>query len=247
MARVYQHLLGGADSFRADRDEAARLLAACPALRDMARDNREFVARAVTWAAGRGIAQFLDLGAGLPVHPAVHESARAVIPDARVAYVDHDEVVCSHVRAVLATAEGVQAALADLADPAAVLGHEAVRAVIDLAEPVCLILGLVLNLMPAARARGVVAGYARLAAPGSCVAISCARVDDDVVTKGLRAACTAAEPHNHTRRAIAGFLGGLELVPPGLVMAQGWRGGWRDALAARPGPAYVLAAVARKS
>jgi hypothetical protein len=54
----------------------------------------------------------------------VYETARAVIPDARVAYVDHDLMVCSHVGAFLATDEGVQAAQADLTDPAAVLGHQ---------------------------------------------------------------------------------------------------------------------------
>lgn len=245
-ARVYDVLAGGYDNFAADRDEAGRLLEACPRLRDLVRDNRAFLGRAVTWAAGQGIAQFLDLGTGLPLRPAVHESARAVIPGARVAYIDNDLMVCSHVRAVLATDERVQAARADLTDVSAVLGHEAVKAVIDPAEPVCLILGLVLGLMPAARAREVVAGYADLVAPGSFVVISCARFDDGAMWNQVRAACTAASPRNHTRRTIGGFLAGLDLVPPGLAAAQRWRGGWGDTLAMLPGPAYVLAAVARK-
>jgi hypothetical protein len=239
-------LAGGYDNFAVDRDEAARLLEGCPGLRDMVRQNRAFLGRAVTWAASQGVAQFIDLGAGLPLRPAVHASARAVIPDARVAYVDNDAMVCSHVLAVLATDERVQAVAADLADPPAVLGHEAVRAVIDPAEPVCVILGLVPGLMGAPRAREVVAGYADLIAPGSCVVILCARVDDDVMWKGLRTACTAATPRNHTRGQIAGFLGGLGLVPPGLTAAQGWRGGWRDVRATPPGPAYVQAGVASK-
>jgi len=246
VARVYDYLGGGHDSFAADREEAGRLLEACPGLRDIVRDNRAFLGRAVAWAAGQGIAQFLDLGAGLPLHPAVHESARAVIPAARVVYVDSDPMACSHTAALLATDDGVQAVLADLRDSAAVLGHQAVKAVIDPAELVCVILAAVLNLMSTSRAREVVAGYAGLVAPGSCVVISCGRVDDQVAWKTLRAACTAAVPHNHARRTIAGFLDGLEPVPPGLVAAQGWRGGWGDALAAPPDPAYVLVAVARK-
>lgn len=248
VARVYDTLAGGHDNFAADRDEAGRLLEACPELRGMVRGNRAFLRRAVTWAAGQGIVQFADLGTGFPVraHTAVHASARAVIPDARVAYVDNDPMVCAHVGALLATDEGLQAAQADLTEVSALLGHEAVKAVIDLAEPVCLIFGLVLSLMPAARAREVVAGYADLIAPGSCVVISCARVDDEVMWKGLRTTCTAAVPRNHTRRQIAGFPDGLELVPPGLTAAQGWRGGWGDTLPMPPGSAYVLAAVARK-
>jgi hypothetical protein len=81
----------------------------------------------------------------------VHESARAVLPDARIAYVDNDPMVCSYVQALLATDERVQAAQADLKDAPAVLGHQAVKAVIDPAEPVCVIVGAVPNLMSAGR------------------------------------------------------------------------------------------------
>ena len=102
----------------------------------------------------------------------MHESARAVLPDARIAYVDTDPMVCSYVQALLATDERVQAAQADLKDAPAVLGHQAVKAVIDPAEPVCVIVGEVPNLMSAGKAREVIAEYADLIAPGSYVAIS---------------------------------------------------------------------------
>ena len=195
-------------NFAADRDEAGRLLEACPGLPALVRENRAFLGRAVTWAAGQGIAQFLDLGTGLPLRPAVHESARTVIPGARVAYVDNDAMVCSHVQALLATDKRVQGIAADLADPGAVLADPALQAVIDPGEPVCVILGLVLNLMPAARARKIVAGYARpgrarqpdgdLRAPGSTTA-SC----------GTRSAPRARlrSPRNHMRRTSRGLPG----------------------------------------
>jgi hypothetical protein len=54
-------------------------------------------------------------------------------------------------------------------------------------------------------------------------------------------------PHVTHAGQIAGFLVGLELVPPGLAAAQGWRGGWVDTLPMSPSSVYVLAAVARKS
>jgi S-adenosyl methyltransferase len=248
VARVYDVLAGGRDNFSADRAEAERLLAACPELSGMVRDNRAFLGRAVTWAASQGIAQFLDLGTGLPLRPAVHERARAVTPDARVAYVDNDPMACSHVRALLATDEGVQSARADLTDASAVLGHEAVKAVIDPAESVCVILGLVLSLMPAGQAREVVAGYADLVVPGSLVALSCWHFADDEVREQLAAAFTSADLHNHAEEDLAAFLGGLELVPPGIAPAAGLRPGQsRGALVLAPGLACVLAAVARKS
>ena len=246
VARVYDALAGGHANFAADRDEAGRLLEACPRLPALVRENRAFLGRAVTWAAGQGVAQFVDLGTGLPLHPAVHESARTVIPGARVAYVDNDAMVCSHVQALLATDKRVQAVAADLADPGAVLADPALQAVIDPGEPVCVILGLVLNLMPAARARKIVAGYARLIPPGSLMAVSCARFDDELVWKQVRAACTAAVPRNHSRGQVTGFLAGLEFVAPGLTVAQGWRGGWHDVRVTPPGPAYVLAGIAHK-
>lgn len=264
VARICDHLLGGASSFEPDREEAGRLLEICPELGHVAQQNRGFLTTAATWAVSQGIRQFVDLGAGysLPrrtgaaeVLQEIHEAAQAVSPAARCVYVDSDPVVLSHSKALrahvrrgedLEPAEGVTVAEADLREPGKVLANPEVLAVIDPAEPVCLVFGLVLGLMPAARAREVVAGYADLIAPGSCVVISCARVDDDVMWKGLRAACTATTPRNHTPRQMAGFLAGLELLPPGLAAAQRWRGGWGDTLPMPPGSVYVLAAVARK-
>ena len=100
--------------------------------------------------------------------------------------------------------------------------------------------------MPARQAREVVARYADLIAPGSCVVISCGRCDDEVLRKQLSHAYTAADIYNHSSADVEGFLASLEPVPPGVVAAQNWRGGWHDVPAALPGPAYVLAGVARK-
>ncbi len=90
-ARVYSRLLGGKDHFPPDRAEADVLLGIYPPLAEMVKENRAFIAEAVTWAANEGIGQFLDLGAGLTVSPAVHQTARAVLPGIRVA-----RVACRH-------------------------------------------------------------------------------------------------------------------------------------------------------
>jgi hypothetical protein len=253
VARVYDYLLGGYESFAADREQAAALLEICPSLGVAAFENRYFLARAVTWTAGQGVAQFADLGAGAPVRGAgarvmedIHVTAQAADRRARVAYVDNDPMVVSHSRAFRAPARGVAVADADLTDPAAVLASPAVRAVIDPASPVCVIFGLALSLLPARQAREVMAGYADLIAPGSYVVISCGRCDDEALWKQLSEAYTAVGLYNHSPDEVAGFLTGLELVPPGLVPAQRWRGGWHDVPTAPPGPVYSLAAVARK-
>lgn len=59
----------------------------------MAAANGEFLARAVTWAAGQGICQFIDLGSGFPAAGSVLDVAQAHDPHARVACVDWDELV----------------------------------------------------------------------------------------------------------------------------------------------------------
>ena len=112
-------------------------------------------------------------------------------------------------RVLLADDEGTAAVDANLADPASVLADPAQLAVIDPAEPVCLILGLVLNLMPARQAREVVAGYADLIAPGSYVVLSCGRCDDETLWKQFSEAYTAADLYNHSPGEVEGFLVGL--------------------------------------
>ena len=242
-ARVYSRLLGGKDHFAPDRAEADVLLGIYPPLAEMVQENRAFLAEAVTWAAGQGIGQFLDLGAGLPATPAVHQIAQEVRPSARVAYVDNDPVVLAHARALLA-APGVAAVTADLRDPAAVLADPDLRAVIAPAEPACVILGAVLHFLDAGTARDVTAGYARLVAPGSCLVISCASFDDETLAKRLAAEYTAGPFVNHTREDVVSFFAGLDLVGPGVTEAQTWRA-WRPEPVLRRREGHVLAGVAR--
>src|ERR1700760_733570 len=107
IARVYDYWLGGKDNFAVDRQMAEMMTEVNPDVPAMARANRKFIAAVVEKAAEAGVGQFLDLGAGLPTYPAVHDVARAVIPGARVVYVDNDPVAVAHARALLATAPGI--------------------------------------------------------------------------------------------------------------------------------------------
>jgi O-methyltransferase involved in polyketide biosynthesis len=175
----------------------------------------------------------------------VHQAARAVLPSARVAYVDTHPVVLSHARALLATSDGVGAVAADLRDPVAVLAHPDLRAVIDPARPVGIILGAVLHFLDPDAARAVTAGYARLMAPGSCLVISLACNDDEVLGKRLSAEYTAATWHNHTREYVGSLFAGLELVGPGVTEAQTWRA-WMPEPVLRRRDGHVLAGIARK-
>jgi hypothetical protein len=131
---------------------------------------------------------------------------------------------------------------ADLRDPVAVLGHPGVRAVIDPAEPVCVILAAVLHFLDAGTARKVTAGYARLIAPGSCLIISCATYDDEALAKRLAAEYTAGPFVSHSREDVKSFFAGLELVGPGVTEAQTWRP-WQPEPVLRRRDGHVLAGV----
>jgi O-methyltransferase involved in polyketide biosynthesis len=241
IARVYDYWLGGKDNYAADRDVAGRMLAHDPGLRNRVRDNREFVTGVARQAAHRGIAQFIDLGAGLPTHPSVHEAARGVNPRARVAYVDNDPVVVSHAQALLATGAGLAVSQADLRDPAGLLGDPAVRGVIDLAQPVCVILAAVAHFLPEAQAAGITAEFTRRLAAGSWLAISVAHFTDEELLAKLYALHTTAPFQNHGTGQLVAFLAGLDLIPPGIAEVRRWLSGIAGTPKCRP--AYLVCGV----
>ena len=71
----------------------------------------------MSYVAGAGIRQFLDIGCGLPTAPSTHETAHVMQPGAAVVYVDNDEQVMSHAQNILARMPGVLAAAGDLRFP----------------------------------------------------------------------------------------------------------------------------------
>ena len=94
-----------------------------------------------------------------------------------MAYVDSDPVVVSHARALLHR-PGVTSLAGDLADPDAILADPDLLHLIDVAEPVAVILAMVLHFFDAATARSIVAAFAETIAPGSCVVISVGSGDE---------------------------------------------------------------------
>src|SRR5215472_2048724 len=89
-ARIYNYWLGGKDNYAADREAAEQAIAANPEIVTDVRANRAFLARAVRYLAAEcGVAQFLDIGTGLPTAGNTHEVAQAAVPGARIVYVDN--------------------------------------------------------------------------------------------------------------------------------------------------------------
>ena len=150
IARAYDCLLGGKDHFSPDRELAERLVALYPGVRQMVRENRRFLVRALDYVAAQGISQYADLGAGLPTSPAVHEVVRRHDRTASVVYVDNDPVVISHLRALAAKGDDhIDAVAGDVAKATAVLDAVQATGLIDLGKPVCLIAAMVLHFLDA--------------------------------------------------------------------------------------------------
>jgi len=223
IARVWDYWLGGKANFAVDRELAEKMLAVHPVSAQMARENRQFLGRAVSYVAARGIRQFVDVGAGLPTAVNTHDIARRIDPAVRVAYVDHDPVVISHARSLLARSPGVIAVPGDMHDPERILSDPALTELIDLAEPACVILSAVLHFTDAETARKVAAAFIQAIAPGSYLIVSVG-TGSRSEEQNFTSAYTAARIYVHSPAEIRGFFDGLELVPPGVTSVREWYG-----------------------
>jgi hypothetical protein len=208
LARAYDYLLGGGASFAADRALAGRMLALYPKAKDLLQASRTYAAGSITNIARQGVGQYLDIGSGLPTRPSTHELARALVPGARVVYADRDPVVVEHGAALVPA--GVRYVTGDLSEPESLLAQPETAGLIDFSAPVCVVLGLVVQALDPGTARAVVGVLVKALAPGSYMVVTAGageqgRLPDSVWPGGLSAV------------DLASFLGGLEVVPPGIT------------------------------
>jgi hypothetical protein len=168
-ARVYDAYLGGHHNSRADRDFAARVQSMFPDSLRNAGENRKALLRGARWAVGQGPSQIIDLGAGVPSHGSIHDAARSVNPSARVVYVDYEAVACRAIEDSIAGDPRLSVVRADVRDVNAVLGHEITNGLLDLAQPVILVMGALLHFVCGEPdpAPALLNAYREAVAPGS--------------------------------------------------------------------------------
>jgi hypothetical protein len=247
-ARMYDYWIGGKDHFAADRAMGEQFAQVIPGIRTMARENRNFMERVVRYLVREaGLRQLLDIGTGIPTKPNVHELARELAPETRVVYVDNDQIVLAHARALLDNGDDSRITYldGDLRRPRALLAHPELRDTLDLDRPIGLLLVAVLMLVddaddPTARVRELLDALPS----GSYVAISHPSQDFDPEAMAL---VTAAATQGgmtlvpRTRAEVERFFDGWDLLAPGVVPVTSWR---PDVPA--PGDACDWAGVARK-
>ncbi|MFY1679771.1 SAM-dependent methyltransferase [Streptomyces sp. WMMC905] len=244
-ARVYDWLLGGKDNYPVDEEVGRRLP---PEARTGARQNRAFMRRAAAHLAERGIDQFLDVGAGIPTEPNLHQVVQRAVPAARVVYVDNDPIVLRHAEALLVSHPdgATEYVLADAQAPDEII-RQAGR-VLDLRRPVALSLIALLHFLPDdERAGAVVRELVGALAPGSHLILTHGASDLNPELAGRATAQYARAGIRLGLRArdeVACFFDGLDLLPPGLVTTTEWPTPVERSAA--PENSGVYAGVARK-
>jgi S-adenosyl methyltransferase len=142
----------------------------------------------------------------------------------------YDPIVVAHARALLADSPHITATEADLRYPRSLLTMREVRDVIDLSQPVAVLMVAVLHFVPDdADPHGLVEAITARLAPGSYVALS--HVTADHLTPDAAQAAAAAYDGasapgvTRTRDDIERFLDGLQIIPPGITDITAWRPG----------------------
>ncbi|MFI8230103.1 SAM-dependent methyltransferase [Streptomyces sp. NPDC085900] len=230
VSRIYDFYLGGSHNFEVDREAARKAMEHMPGLPKIMQANRAFMRRAVRFAAGEGITQFLDVGSGIPTFGNVHEVAQNASPGAHVVYVDHDPVAVAHSQAVLEGNDDAGVVAADLRKPQEILASAEVERLIDLNRPVALLLVAILHFVEDEDdPYEAVAQLRDALAPGSMLILTHASYEG-IPLSPERAAGTVdvyKDIRNplimRSRDEIARFFEGYDMVEPGLVPMPHWR------------------------
>jgi SAM-dependent methyltransferase len=249
-ARIYDYFLGGSHNLAADREVARQIIDQVADVPLIAQANRAFLRRAVLYCVQAGIRQFLDLGSGIPTVGNVHEIAQGADPDCRVVYVDFEPVAVAHSRAILDGNKQVVVLQADLRDPYRILADPDLLSLLDLSQPVALLMASVLPFIPDAdEPAEIVARYRDAVVPGSYLAISHGSAEarpDDVERVHQFYRRTKTPVVVRTRAQLERFFDGFEMVEPGLVYVQQWRPEWLGEVEEKPERTGLYVGVGRK-
>ncbi|SBW22431.1 SAM-dependent methyltransferase [Protofrankia symbiont of Coriaria ruscifolia] len=225
IARVYDALLGGKDNFAVDRAIADHFAQLLPEVQQAAWYERAVLGRGVRYLLEQGIRQFIDLGSGLPTARNTHQVAQEHSPDTRVVYIDNDPIVLAHSQALLAENPNTMVINADLRSPQEVLDHPRLRSLLDLDQPVGLmLLGVIHHLNDHENPDGVVQAYKDVLPSGGYMFLT-HFVADGERTTGLEKMLLAelGTGRFRTIEKITSYFDGLELAEPGVVSNPLWR------------------------
>ena len=231
-ARIHDAALGGTDNYVLDREALTALEDAAPGFSELLRATRSWHVRVVRHLAGRGIDQFLDLAAGLPLaRDNTHQVAQRYNRDAKVVYTNTDPLLLSYARALLDDNDATHIVCGDHLDPHRLLDSEELCSSLDLRRPVAVLMARgIQHELDDHRLSAAITGYRTLLAPGSVLALSGWTVPDNDhalpqaieqlwhAHSGLRVRCRAVPE-------LQRLFDGYDLLDPGVTAVQDW---WPD-------------------
>jgi hypothetical protein len=229
--------------------------------------NRLFLHRVVRHLVGLGIRQFVDIGAGFPTMGSTHQVADETTQDSRVVYVDHEPVAVAHTQLLLdeyGDPRRHAVCHADLREPDHLWARVADTGVVDLDQPVAVLMIAVLHVRQPGRdgtdtGADAVRRYRQLMPSGSYLALS--HVTDTGVPDALAGRLAGLQRlyDDHSRpliwrnqAEIRALFGDFTLVEPGMAWTPTWHTEHTDPDApvpyfAAPNESAVRVGVGRKS
>jgi SAM-dependent methyltransferase len=230
ISRIWDWFLDGSHNFAVDRAVAAQMLTLMPEGPRMAQASRAFLRRAVRMCVESGITQFLDIGSGIPTVGNVHEIAQSINPACRVVYVDIDPVAVSHTRQILAGNERATVLRGDLRGPAKILAAPELQRMLDLTQPVALMLIAILHFIhDSDDPLAIIREFHDALAPGSHLCIGHgSRNTEGMPRENLHSARemyerTVAQVSLRSRPEVMALFEGWDLYLPGVVWIPQWR------------------------
>jgi hypothetical protein len=226
IARIRDYWLGGCHHSERDRLAADRILVCVPQLPYLVRQKRATQRRMVRYLIKHGIRQFVGFDSGVPTMGHVHEVAQALLPDARVVYVDSDPLIVRAGQNLLEANPHAAYLHADVRCVDHVLSHPSLRGLLDLGEPTAIVMiDTLLHVPDQDDPAALIAAYTDVVCPGSYVGLAqfsptrhlldglalYARMYGKPPTVPLR------EPEQFAR-----LFGGLDIVAPGIVPMPLW-------------------------
>jgi hypothetical protein len=250
VARVRDYWLGGRHHGERDRLAADRILVCAPQLPYLVRQKRAALQRMVRYLVRHGVRQFLGFDAGVPTMGHVHEVARPLLPEARVVYTDNDPWIALDGQNLLRNDDHVAYLHADVRDTRNVLDQPLLRRLIDLREPVAVIMTeTLLHLPDQDDPATLIAAYTDALCPGSYVALAQFSPTQhllDGLALFTRMFGTPPPIPLREPEQLECFLSGLDIVEPGVVPLPLWHPEPDEDITPHPERLRVYAGLGRK-
>jgi S-adenosyl methyltransferase len=250
IARIRDYWLGGCHHDERDRHAADRILVCAPQLPYLVRQKRAMQQRMVRYLIKHGVRQFLGLDSGVPTMGHIHEVAQALLPDARVVYVDPDPLIVQDGQTLLEDNRCAAHLHADVRCAEHVLNHPDLRRLINLGEPVAIMMtDTLLHVPDQDNPAAVIAAYTDAMCPGSYLGLAQFSRDQHLLDGftlfarlyGKPPPIPLREPEQLTR-----LFAGLEIVEPGVVPIPLWHPTPGDEIIPNPERIRVYAGLGRK-